>query len=988
MRVPDRRGSSFPPDPWKVAFVLAVLLLSSAMAIAGPSGVPARTPRASGPTLAPPASALGASFVSRQHSPLNPPGPPRLREFPNATTNPAVGAQVVSTVDLLNGAVHPGPFGGTGGGFPWAVLADPSRGLVYVTLFFSERVAAVDPLTGRIVADAPVGLEPASLALSPDGQALFVGNSGGTNISVLNASTFAPVTSIQSGSSAFAVDSKDSRLFAADWSSNNVTVINTSSYAVEGNIPTGRSPNDLAYDAGDSLLFVANSQSANVSVINASSSAVVRSVPVGLLPEAVRWDSASRTVFVANRGSNTVSVFGPNATSVSVTVSTGTNPGLLAVDPSRDSVLVGNDTGVEFLDDRTNTSVGWVGLGAGPASMDTLEPLGVGFASDQGNETLVELNLTSRLESGAIQLGVDPSAAAVATGPGQILLAESTNNSVDIVSTTDYTHFGNVPVGQRPDAIAFDPATGTAYVANFRSNNVSEISLASPSGGPSVPVGQGPEALVLANGTVFVANELSDTLTLIDAATGAVETTVPGGSGPDALAFDNQTGLVYVADGSSGLVTVVAAASGATEATITVGWEPEAIAYCPTLDRIFVASFSDGALTVIDSSAGRVVGSVGIGTDGDGVTCDGATGYVDVSHRVFDNVSIVDGATLAVVGTVDVGSFPTSATFDASTNAVVVTNDFDSTASILSSPTPTASVVRFTESGLPTGTSWTVDLNGMTGNSTGTSVDFREPNGSLPFTVPSVLGYSPTPSAGTANITGAPVEIAIEFRAVTGTLYPVTFLDGGLAATLSWSITFGGMTQSSAGAAIVFRAGNGTYGFTVGLTRGFSASPSSGQVTVAGAPVDRTIEFVSTLPGEYLVTFTESTLGAGTNWSVSLDGTPHVSTTGSIAFTEPNGTYAYSVGAVTGYTVTTGASTIVVNGGPISTSVTFAASAAASNGGGNPSTLLGVPAVYLYLLVVGVAAGVAGGVVGVRLRRRGPNGPADTAGPPEDRPRS
>src|SRR5208282_2568900 len=59
---------------------------------------------------------------------------------------------------------------------------------------------------------------------------------------------------------------------------------------------------------------------------------------------------------------------------------------------------------------------------------------------------------------------------------------------------------------------------------------------------------------------------------------------------------------------------------------------------------------------------------------------------------------------------------------------------------------------------------------------------------------------------------------------------------------------------------------------------------------------------VSIIPlNEHRVTFSESGLLGGTLWGVSAGNGTYASTTTTIAFSEPNGTYSYSLGAVAGY---------------------------------------------------------------------------------------
>ncbi|MEM3036153.1 MAG: hypothetical protein QXS18_05045, partial [Thermoplasmata archaeon] len=80
-------------------------------------------------------------------------------------------------------------------------------------------------------------------------------------------------------------------------------------------------------------------------------------------------------------------------------------------------------------------------------------------------------------------------------------------------------------------------------------------------------------------------------------------------------------------------------------------------------------------------------------------------------------------------------------------------------------------------------------------------------------------------------------------------------------------------------------------------------------------------------PTTYTVTFTESGLPSGTSWSVTFNSNTKSSTTNTISFTGiANGTYSYSVGAVSGYTASPSSGTITVNGANVNQAITFTAS--------------------------------------------------------------
>lgn len=72
-------------------------------------------------------------------------------------------------------------------------------------------------------------------------------------------------------------------------------------------------------------------------------------------------------------------------------------------------------------------------------------------------------------------------------------------------------------------------------------------------------------------------------------------------------------------------------------------------------------------------------------------------------------------------------------------------------------------IVTFSESGLPTGTSWSISLNGTSQSSTTSSISFQEPNGTYSFTVGSIAGYSASPPLGSLTVTGSSVNETIIF---------------------------------------------------------------------------------------------------------------------------------------------------------------------------------------------------------------------------------
>ncbi|MEM3192147.1 MAG: hypothetical protein QW292_08675, partial [Candidatus Parvarchaeota archaeon] len=74
--------------------------------------------------------------------------------------------------------------------------------------------------------------------------------------------------------------------------------------------------------------------------------------------------------------------------------------------------------------------------------------------------------------------------------------------------------------------------------------------------------------------------------------------------------------------------------------------------------------------------------------------------------------------------------------------------------------------VTFSETGLPSGTSWSVTLNGVPESSTTSTITFTEPNGVYSFSV-QATGYVPSIGFGSLAVNGAPVSESIVFTSVS-----------------------------------------------------------------------------------------------------------------------------------------------------------------------------------------------------------------------------
>lgn len=192
-------------------------------------------------------------------------------------------------------------------------------------------------------------------------------------------------------------------------------------------------------------------------------------------------------------------------------------------------------------------------------------------------------------------------------------------------------------------------------------------------------------------------------------------------------------------------------------------------------------------------------------------------------------------------------------------------------------------------------------------------------------TASQTLGTATSPTLSFTSSSTYPAGSMYTFASLPLNNYPLTFQNTGAGAP-AWSVTLDGPNGGSVTSAttksnqIVFYVPDGGYGAELSVPAGwwYSPLPPSG-VTVSGPTTQDVDIYIG-----WTVTFTESGLTPGTDWTVNFgvytsteEGTTHQ------FYVIPNGTYSWSVPAVTGYTLSPASGSLTVKGGTASQTVTF-----------------------------------------------------------------
>jgi DNA-binding beta-propeller fold protein YncE len=623
----------------------------------------------------------------------------------------------------------------------------------------------------------------------------------------------------------------------------------------------------------------------------------VSQIGVGVFPTEATVDPVNGYVYVPNLDSANVSVI--DGTTVVASVSGLVSPRYATVDTSNGDVFVPSGyAGASYVTVIEGTrAIGNVSVGSEPEEPAYDPSDGYVYVPDEIAHEVSVLDGTTLV--GSVTVPGDPMYATYDGADGDVYVA-GFPGIVNAINGT--TLVGTVTVGTDPDPPVFDPGDGELYVPNEYSDNVSVIDgtvIVGTVGVGVVPYSAGYDS---GNGYIYVPNVYSSNVSVIDGT--SVVATLRAGTWPDAVAYDAGNNHVYVANAGSGNVSVFNGTASA--GSVEVGAAPEFPSYDAGSGFVYVADTSSDAVSAISTgfNVTFVENSLPFGTEW----------WVDVAGvpPAYSNNTMIasvepNGTSVYFAGTADQNYSSTGGTFVIEGSSLWITLNY----SLVEYP------VAFSETGLPAGTNWSVELGTDTYASTTPTITLVQPNGTHAYRIGVVPGWTTARFTGTLSVAGAPVDASVAWSQVT---YRVGWTEIGLPTDTGWWVN---LTRGASGYSdtetLSMTAPNGTYTFSTSSSDRTYASPP-GSFTVDGAPVAQSVTFA---PWTYRVTFVETGLAAGTGWSVGLYVAQQTSTTATDAFAETNGTYSFVIGSVGGYTVAPSSGDVVVHGADVTTKVAF-----------------------------------------------------------------
>lgn len=250
--------------------------------------------------------------------------------------------------------------------YPQGLAWSPVNDSLFVVNEFWDNVTVLNASSGAYITSVPVGYSPWGAIYDPFDGSVWVADDGGSYVSRINVSSDTVATSIAVGGAPenLALDAATQQVYVVlSQSPGKVVVVGAANDTVAATLTVGSYSQGVAIDSADQLVFVTNTGSSNVSVIDALGLQVVTSVATVALPTGISYDSASRTVTVSAADIPALNLLRP-------TLSAG--PDLTEFTASPALINLGNSTRLTATVARGNGSLSYVfsGLPSGCSSVN------------------------------------------------------------------------------------------------------------------------------------------------------------------------------------------------------------------------------------------------------------------------------------------------------------------------------------------------------------------------------------------------------------------------------------------------------------------------------------------------------------------------------------------------------------------------------------------------------------------------------------------
>jgi YVTN family beta-propeller protein len=302
-------------------------------------------------------------------------------------------------------------------------------------------------------------------------QILYVTNSAGDDVTVVDAETHRVIGSIETGTTPHGlVGSPDGRrIYVTGETDDDVVAIDTTTSQVLWKTPVGEQPNEPAMTADGRHVYVPIRMSDVADVVDTTTGKRINSIKVGRVPHNAYPSPDGKWIYVTSRGDHKITIIDPATQQVVGEVPLGGEP-----------------RPVSFTKDNTRAYSTLTGLH------------GFVVADLQQRKVIERVELpTSDLPEISVAGYTDTHGIALTRDDKQFWVTDVFGNGVSAFSVPEHKLLTRVPVGLAPNWMTFSPDGELLYVSNSGSNDVSVIDIKLRREVVRIPVGSSPKRLLV-----------------------------------------------------------------------------------------------------------------------------------------------------------------------------------------------------------------------------------------------------------------------------------------------------------------------------------------------------------------------------------------------------------------------------------------------------------------------------------------------------------
>ncbi len=211
----------------------------------------------------------------------------------------------------------------------------PDGKLLFTSLGNGSQVAVIDTSTYKLVKKIEVGNTPHGIRVRPDGKEIYVTNTLSNDVSVIDVSKLAVIATIANvGATPFEVSfSNDgSAAYVSNFSGSSIAVIDTATHTRTAIWRTGQQPAMIWVSADDKILYVASTGEGKLVVMDTTAKGkMLHHIDSGQETHGVV--QAGNKLYTTNIKDNTVTVIDPATDQVITTIAVGNAPNGLVYTP-------------------------------------------------------------------------------------------------------------------------------------------------------------------------------------------------------------------------------------------------------------------------------------------------------------------------------------------------------------------------------------------------------------------------------------------------------------------------------------------------------------------------------------------------------------------------------------------------------------------------------------------------------------------------------